>query len=45
VLGHLPVEMTIVPNALTLLVPQALAREKVRNHVMATAPRVGDAVS
>ena len=45
VLGHLPVEMTIVPNALTVLVPQTLATEKVRNHVMATAPRVGDAVS
>jgi hypothetical protein len=37
--------MTVVPSALTLLVPQQLAREKVRDHVMATAPRVGDAVS
>jgi hypothetical protein len=45
VLGRLPVEMTVVPSALTLLVPQALAREKVRDHVMATAPQVGDAIS
>jgi hypothetical protein len=30
---------------LTLLVPQTLATEKVRDHVMATAPRVGNAVS
>lgn len=45
VLGRLPVEMTVVPSSLTLLVPQALAREKVRDHVMATTPRVGDAVS
>jgi diacylglycerol kinase family enzyme len=45
VLGRLPVELTIVPSALTLLVPQPLATEKVRDHVMATAPRVGNAVS
>ena len=45
VLGRLPVELTVVPSALTLLVPQSLATEKVRDHVMATAPRVGDAVS
>jgi diacylglycerol kinase family enzyme len=45
VLGRLPVEVTVVPNALTLLVPQQLATEKVRDHVMATAPRVGNAVS
>lgn len=45
VLGRLPVELTVVPSALTLLVPQSLATEKVRDHVMATAPRVGNAVS
>jgi diacylglycerol kinase family enzyme len=45
VLGRLPVEVTVVPSALTLLVPQELATEKVRDHVMATAPRVGNAVS
>ena len=45
VLGRLPVELTVVPSALTLLVPQTLATEKVRDHVMATAPRVGNAVS
>jgi diacylglycerol kinase (ATP) len=45
VLGRLPAEMTIVPSALTLLVPQDVAREKVRNRVIATAPSVGDAVS
>ncbi|HEU5334708.1 MAG TPA: diacylglycerol kinase family protein [Terriglobales bacterium] len=45
VLGSLPVEMTVVPSALTLLVPQHLAREKVRDGVMTAAPRVGDAVS
>jgi diacylglycerol kinase (ATP) len=45
VLGRLPVELTVVPNALTLLVPQTLATERVRDHVLATAPRVGNAVS
>lgn len=45
VLGRLPVELTVVPSALTLLVPQSLATEKVHDHVMATAPRVGNAVS
>ena len=45
VLGRLPIELTVVPSALTLLVPQYLATEKVRDHVMATAPRVGNAVS
>lgn len=45
VLGRLPMEMTVVPNALTLLVPQHVATEKVHDHVMATAPRVGNAVS
>lgn len=45
VLGRLPVELTVVPSALTLLVPQHLATEKVRDPLMATAPRVGDAVS
>jgi len=45
VLGRLPIEMTVVPSALTLLIPQHLATEKVRDPVLATAPRVGDAVS
>jgi diacylglycerol kinase (ATP) len=44
VLGMLPVEVTVVPNALTLLVPRILATEKVRDPVIAAVPRA-DAVS
>ena len=36
-LATLPVEITMVPGALTLLVPQKLATEKLRDHLMATA--------
>lgn len=45
-LSRLPVEVTVVPNALTLVVPQEFATEQVREHRMATAmPPVGDPVS
>ena len=41
VLGKLPVEVTVVPQALTLLVPRTLATEKLRDPLMATAPSAG----
>ena len=36
-LATIPIEVTMVPSALTVLVPQTLATEKVRDHLMATA--------
>jgi diacylglycerol kinase (ATP) len=45
-LSRLPVEVSVLPNALTLVVPQEFATEQVREHGMATAmPPVGDPVS
>ncbi len=45
-LSRLPVEVSIVPDALTLVVPQEFATEEVREHRMATSlPPVSDPVS
>jgi len=45
-LSRLPVEVSIVPDALTLVVPQTFATEEVREHRMATTlPPVSDPVS
>src|SRR5581483_1821531 len=41
-LGNLPVSLSMVPDALTILVPQTLATEKVRSKlIVATPPPVG----
>ncbi len=45
-LGKLPVEITVVPRALTLLVPQSLAMERLQDKLLVSAaPPVGDAIS
>lgn len=45
-LGNLPVSVSMVPDALTILVPQTLATEKVRSKlIVATPPPVGNPVS
>jgi diacylglycerol kinase (ATP) len=45
-LSRLPVEVSVVPDAITLVVPQEFATENLRDHRMATAmPPVGDPVS
>jgi YegS/Rv2252/BmrU family lipid kinase len=45
VLGTLPVSVSIVPDALTILVPQTLATEKVRSTLMVAPPPVSNPVS